>query len=119
MTSRPFSVVLDCADPEALARFWAPVLGYDESGRVGPYVILVATDADRPHLILQRVDEPKPGKNRMHIDLYATDVDAEAQRLEGLGARRGRDHAEDGFRWIVMADPEDNEFCVVWDRPPS
>lgn len=112
---RSFSVVIDCADPDALARFWAPALGYAGRSDVGPYVVLVDTGADRPHLILQRVPEPKTGKNRVHIDLYAADVDAEVDRLIGLGAAKGQELTEDGFRWVQMADPDGNEFCVVLD----
>jgi predicted enzyme related to lactoylglutathione lyase len=67
-----------------------------------------------PKLILQTVDEPKAGKNRMHLDVHAADIEAEAQRLVGLGATRRRDEpfVEVGTSWILMADPEGNEFCV-------
>lgn len=99
-----------------LAEFWVPALGYTKSAWPHePYVVLVAEDADRPHRLLQRVAEPKHGKSRVHIDVYSDDIEAEAKRIEKLGARRLNDGVteENGVRWIVMADPEDNEFCVV------
>jgi predicted enzyme related to lactoylglutathione lyase len=60
------------------------------------------------------VPERKQGKNRMHLDLWVSDIEAEAQRLVGLGARRqsAQPLEELGSRWIVMADPEGNEFCL-------
>jgi predicted enzyme related to lactoylglutathione lyase len=108
-----FGLVLDCADPERLAGFWAEALGYTNLGRADPYVLLVDEAKQRPKLLLQQVAEPKPGKNRMHLDVEADDVDGEVRRLEGLGARRVEDPMEEhGSRWVVMADPEGNEFCV-------
>jgi predicted enzyme related to lactoylglutathione lyase len=66
-----------------------------------------------PLLILQRVREGKAGKNRVHFDLYADDIEAEAARLVELGAKRRSDpFDEHGAKWIVMSDPEGNEFCV-------
>ena len=106
-------LVLDCADPEGLADFWSAALGYTTIGGAGNYVLLVDEAKERPKLLLQRVDEPKPGKNRMHVDIEADDVDGEVARLEGLGARRLEDPTEEhGSRWVVMADPQGNEFCV-------
>jgi predicted enzyme related to lactoylglutathione lyase len=106
-------LVLDCADPEALAPFWSAALGYTTLGGAGSYVLLVDQAKERPKLLLQRVDEPKPGKNRMHLDIESDDVEGEVARLEELGARRLEDPMEEhGSRWVVMADPEGNEFCV-------
>jgi hypothetical protein len=106
------SLVLDCQDPERLAEFWCAALRYENAGRAGRYVALVADD--RPMILLQRVDEPKVGKNRMHLDLHPEAVEPEVERLLGLGATRLSDDVlgEHGHRWIVMADPEGNEFCV-------
>ena len=67
-------------------------------------------------VLLQRVDEPKQGKNRVHIDVYAKDIDAEAKRLEELGATRVSDpYEEHGAEWIILNDPEGNELCVCKD----
>jgi predicted enzyme related to lactoylglutathione lyase len=66
-----------------------------------------------PTLLLQRVPEPKQSKNRMHLDLGVSDGQAEVDRIVGLGATvLSRDHAEVGYRWTVLQDPEENEFCV-------
>jgi len=108
-------LVLDCADPDKLAEFWSAALGYTTLGGAGNYVLLVDSDGSRPKLLLQRVDEPKSGKNRMHFDIDTPAVDAEVARLEALGAHRAVANAieEHGNRWVVMADPEGNEFCVA------
>lgn len=115
-------VTLDCADPRRLAEFWTKALGYVEVGADEPYVTLAPAGArGGPPLVLQRVAEPKVGKLRMHLDLYPDDVDAEIVRLESLGATRlGDDVIEEaGERWVVLADPEGNEFCVCQQHPPA
>jgi uncharacterized glyoxalase superfamily protein PhnB len=112
--NKPIGLVLDCADPSGLATFWAGALGYDNVGSAGSYVMLVDRDRAGPKLLLQQVSEAKSGKNRMHLDIHCDDVDAEVARLEALGATRqlDDDRREFGMRWVVMADPEGNEFCV-------
>jgi catechol 2,3-dioxygenase-like lactoylglutathione lyase family enzyme len=106
---------LDVRDVATMARFWAAVLGYriDEDGQH-----LLPPPGAGPHALtvwLQAVDEPTPGKNRGHPDLVPqdSDADAEVERLLTLGARRvevGQSGTE-GF--VVLADPEGNEFCVL------
>lgn len=103
------AITLDCVDPVALAPFWRAVLGYDEGRSGDVYVILVG---DGPPFLLQRVAEPKVAKNRMHLDVHHDDVDAEVARLVGLGAARLGAYEQDGHRWVILADPEGNEFCV-------
>jgi predicted enzyme related to lactoylglutathione lyase len=113
MTAR-LGLVLDCANPEALAEFWAPALGYANVGSAGSYVMLLPADGSGPQLLLQKVGEPKATKNRMHFDIHVADIEVEAERLEALGARRVQHDSmeEHGTHWVLMADPEDNEFCV-------
>jgi predicted enzyme related to lactoylglutathione lyase len=108
------SLVLDCADPARLAEFWSAAIGYTTIGGAGSYLLLVDKDGHQPKLMLQRVVEPKVGKNRMHFEIETPDVDDEVARLEALGAVRVVEDAieEHGARWQVMADPEGNEFCV-------
>jgi len=107
-------LVLDCADPDKLAEFWSAAIDYTILGGAGNYVLLVDETGQQPKLLLQLVDEPKAGKNRMHFDIETPTVDEEVARLESIGARRIVDDAieEHGNRWVVMADPEGNEFCV-------
>jgi predicted enzyme related to lactoylglutathione lyase len=107
-------LVLDCTNPDALARFWSEALGYTTLGGAGNYVMLVDADGIKPKLLLQAVPEPKAAKNRMHLDIDTPDVEAEVARLEALGARRLEADVrnEHGTNWVIMADPEGNEFCV-------
>lgn len=107
-------LVLDCNDPASLAAFWAGALDYVNVGDAGAYVMLLPNGRPGPKLLLQQVPEPKTTKNRMHLDIDAVDIEAEATRLEGLGARRVNDDQihEHGTNWILMTGPEGNEFCV-------
>jgi predicted enzyme related to lactoylglutathione lyase len=107
-------LVLDCEDPGRLAEFWAPALDYVNLGSAGAYVALFPNGRPGPKLLLQRVDEPKAVKNRMHLDIEVSDIETEAGRLVGLGAMRVSEGpcSEHGSTWILMADPEGNEFCV-------
>jgi predicted enzyme related to lactoylglutathione lyase len=105
-------LTLDCADAARQAAFWCAAVGYEVSGGLGQYTALSRPDGAVPKLLLQQVAEPKTAKNRLHLDLHVADVDTEAARLEGLGATRVEEVAEFGLRWIMMHDPEGNEFCV-------
>ena len=107
-------LVLDCADLDRMTAFWTAALGYEHTGSAAQYAVLRDRDGRRPRLLLQRVDEPKSGKNRMHIDLSALDIEVEAARLETLGATRvpSGHLSELGTEWIQMLDPEGNEVCV-------
>ena len=114
-------LVLDCDDPELLSRFWSAALGYTIAGRAGSYVVLTDPTRRGPKLLLQRVPEAKTTKNRMHLDIDTRHVDSEVDRLCQLGAgRRDADaHCEHGTRWVVLADPEGNEFCVCDGGRPA
>ena len=107
---------IDCADPLALAGFWAGVVGASSvQGSGEPYCTLAGAPRELPELVFQRVPEPKRGKNRVHLDLYVDDPAAEVARVEGLGATRVGEPVPGGAAcawWQVMADPEGNEFCV-------
>ena len=107
-------LVLDCEDPARLAEFWAPALGYANLGAAGSYVALFPSGAPGPKLLLQRVSEPKTVKNRMHFDIEVADIAAEADRLVALGATLVSEAPcrEHGSTWLLMRDPEGNEFCV-------
>jgi catechol 2,3-dioxygenase-like lactoylglutathione lyase family enzyme len=107
--------VLDCADPDELAVFWTEALGYRGHESGDPYVVLVPARPEDPEILLQRVPEPKVGKNRMHFDMRVDHLESEVERLTALGATQlsSEPIVEEGYRWLVMADPEGNEFCVV------
>jgi predicted enzyme related to lactoylglutathione lyase len=114
MDANSISLVLDCRDPQVLAQFWAPALGYRDVGSVENYTLLVPDDGAGPRLLLQRVPEAKSAKNRMHLDIHTGDIEVEAARLEQLGAQRveAEQQSEHGHAWVLMTDPEGNEFCV-------
>ena len=105
-------IVIDCRDPGSLAQFWGPALGYTELGFFEPHFVLLPPMREHPPVILQRVPEPKTAKARIHFDLRVPDIEAEATRLEALGARRIDVGQGEDPGWITMADPEGNEFCV-------
>jgi hypothetical protein len=119
-------VVVDSQHPASLARFWAAALEeyevapYDEAElerlrAVGiddpeddPTVLVWAGPDVSPRLFFQHVAEARIVKNRLHLDLLATDADVETARLVALGARVLARHPA----WITLADPEGNEFCI-------
>jgi predicted enzyme related to lactoylglutathione lyase len=107
-------IVLDARDADRLAAFWAEALGYVAFGRHEQYRSLVDPAGSGPKLIIQEVPELKSGKNRVHLDVHAADVEGEVSRLIGLGATRldRAAIAEAGTSWVRMRDPEGNEFCV-------
>jgi hypothetical protein len=111
-------VNIDCADPLALAAFWAAVIGgASVRGSGEPYCDLVYESPrdGLPVLAFQRVPEGRLVKNRLHLDLYVDDPNGEVARLEALGAIRLGEPVKGGPAcawWQVMADPEGNEFCV-------
>jgi len=129
MTSKFTELAIDCADPHHLARFWCSVLGYDvqteEDGLVtiGPLQVHEGTDRPGPvppTLTFARVPEGKTLKNRLHLDVNPTDSDQgeEVRRLLDLGARHADVGQTGDESWVVLADPEGNEFCVLADRRP-
>ena len=125
MTSKFTELAIDCADPNGLARFWCAVLGYevqdsdDETVTIGPPGGEHRSGPVPPVLTFARVPEGKTVKNRVHIDVNPTDreQDDEVRRLLDLGARHA-DVGQGDHSWVVLADPEGNEFCVLATRRP-
>ncbi|MFD0527440.1 VOC family protein [Kitasatospora arboriphila] len=108
-------VVVDSADPVALGRWWVSALGWTVVNDA-PDEFEIRPSADRlPGLIFVPVPERKQLKNRLHLDFRPDDQAAEVERLLDLGARRA-DVGQDGAPWVVLADPEGNEFCVLAQR---
>jgi catechol 2,3-dioxygenase-like lactoylglutathione lyase family enzyme len=114
------AVTVDCADPARLAEFWRELLGYRAVGSVAQYAS-IGPDGDGvsgPKIIFQAVEEPKAGKNRLHLDLDldpGVDLGPAVERALALGARVVVEEPveEFGLHWQVLADPEGNEFCIV------
>jgi len=113
-------IQIDSTDPERLAAFWTVVLGVGIEGRLGSppqFVNLHKQYPDAPFVSFQRVPEPKVVKNRVHMDIVVDDVEIATSRIVQLGGRRRRpdaDFDEYGFCWRTMADPEGNEFCLIY-----
>jgi hypothetical protein len=116
MASRWYTVVVDAADPGRLARFWAAVLDYEIVFEEPDEVVIARDRQTFPGMVFVPVPEAKSVKNRLHIDLNPDDQAAEVARLEGLGAKRADVGQSDEVTWVVMADPEGNEFCVLTAR---
>lgn len=118
MALRLQSLCIDSADPAKLASFWAAVLGWRPTEE-GPDEVVLEPPAGSaevgvsPDLLFLRVRDDKVVKNRLHLDLRPRDQIAEVTRLEGLGARTVDIGQERDSTWVVMADPEGNEFCVL------
>ena len=113
MGSRWDSVVIDATDPARLGRWWAEVLGYRIQREAPNELVIAPGSADRPAIVFTAVTEPKSGKNRLHLDLRPEDRDAEVERLVDMGARHVDIGQAADVGWIVLADPEGNEFCVL------
>ena len=124
MATRLVHLVIDAADPPGLARFWSAALGWEVGAEEPGEVVVWPRGYDYPDpgalpLVFVPVPEPKAGKNRVHIDLASTSVAhqaAQVDRLLGLGATRA-DIGQGEVPWVVLADPEGNEFCVLDPRP--
>ncbi|MGA2284443.1 MAG: VOC family protein [Candidatus Dormibacteria bacterium] len=115
MTLRWQCIVVDCRDARRVAEFWSqvfqlPLQGSDD----GDWWIELGGDS--PDILFLEVPEKKTVKNRLHLDLRPDQQDAEVRRLELLGARRV-DIGQGDVTWVVMADPEGNEFCVLRPLP--
>ncbi|MGV0676920.1 VOC family protein [Mycolicibacterium fortuitum] len=113
MTLSVEMITFDCTDPDALAHWWAQALGGEVNVFApGEFVVLIRPDG--PRLGFQKVPDPTPGKNRVHLDFTAADAEAEVTRLVGLGATEtGRHSFGPEFNWVVLADPEGNAFCIA------
>lgn len=106
-------ITVDCVDPDGLAAWWVEAIG-GQVDPVAPGDFVMITRPGGPALGFQRVPDPTPGKNKVHLDFQVPDRDAEVARLVGLGAREtGRHSFGPDLDWVVLADPEGNAFCVA------
>jgi hypothetical protein len=118
MGSRVGDIIIDCIDPDMLAGFWCEVLNYRVFARDQTGVAIRGATIS-PDILLIRVSEPKATKNRLHFDVCPTDRDQEEEltRLLALGARRSSIIGSGS--WVVLEDPEGNEFCLMSKRIPA
>ena len=122
MACRWTELVIDANDPVGLAGFWSRVLDYPIIEQDEHYAEIKAPDG--PSIVFVEVPEPKTVKDRIHIDVNATDRDQmdEVARIKELGAtdvdvgQHEREPGQHDVTWVVLADPEGNEFCVLRSR---
>jgi predicted enzyme related to lactoylglutathione lyase len=124
MTIRVQCLCIDAHDPDRQASFWAEVLGWRRTHDSPDEVVLEPPsgspeDGVAPDLLFLRVPEAKTVKNRLHLDLRPDDQAQEVARIEALGARRVSVGQGDDATWVVLADPEGNEFCVLRPLTPA
>jgi hypothetical protein len=117
MSSTIRNITFDCADPLALAKFWGQVTGLPVIEEPQPGYPDAAVGDGQPRLYFVKVPEGKTGKNRVHLDVMPDDQtqDEEIARLIRLGAAVVSDRRPD-VGWVIMGDPEGNEFCVEMSR---
>jgi predicted enzyme related to lactoylglutathione lyase len=118
MTLRWQNISVDSTDPVRAATFWEQALGWRRTHEDADEVVLEPPagspeDGVSPDILFLRVPEEKSVKNRLHLDLRPDDQAAEVARLEGLGARRTSIGQTDEVSWVVLADPDGNELCVL------
>jgi predicted enzyme related to lactoylglutathione lyase len=122
--SRLCYITIDINDFDRAVDFWSQALGaelepFATTGNSDiVYRRLRLPDSDI-RILLQLVSEKKTAKTRVHVDIETDDVEAEADRLEKLGAKRHQLMDERGFRFWVMLDPFGNEFCVLQPEYPD
>jgi len=123
------SITFDCADALTVGTFWSAALerpldpqASSDFAAIGFAGRRDTVGWDLPEVegattwMFVKVPEGKTAKNRIHLDVTATDLEPEIERLVGLGATRVKDSEECGYTWTVMADPEGNEFCIASTR---
>jgi len=113
------NLTVDCRDPKALAEFWTTALGWQVVDESEDGVMIAPFAKHHPGVFpvyFQENPDPKVVKNRWHFDLAPVDQAAEVARLQSLGARHA-DIGQGDVAWVVMADVEGNEFCVLRSLP--
>jgi predicted enzyme related to lactoylglutathione lyase len=116
-------ITVDAYNPKALAEFWAEALGWtvgEDGDDIGWWIERELNDPNKtgfPDILFLKVPDSKVVKNRLHLDLRPDDQAAEVARLESLGANIDIGQSTDpDTTWVVMADPEGNEFCILSAR---
>jgi len=124
MSLRIQAIAVDSTDPSIPAAFWEKALGWRRTHEEDDEIVLEPPagsmeDSVVPDLLFLKVPQQKELKNRLHLDLRPEDQDAEVARLEELGARQVSVGQGAAATWVVMADPDGNEFCVLRALPPG
>lgn len=106
------TIVINTSSPIALAEFWAAFLETEISFSDSGFTWLKSAEG-QPRLAIQEVTDPTEGRRRLHLDFAADDAAAEVQRAISLGATTVEEHSIGDFSWMVLADPDGNEFCIA------
>jgi predicted enzyme related to lactoylglutathione lyase len=117
-------LTIDSEDPDKLADFWCEALGYDvtyrsDEGETEREVAVESPDRKGWRILFVEVHDERKVKNRLHLDLRPDDQEAEVSRMEELGAQRVDIGQSPEVTWVVMADPEGNEFCILRTLRPG
>lgn len=112
MTVSAAMITCDTTDALALATWWAEQTGGTITEENDGWFVMVAVPGG-PMLAFQKVDQPTPGKNRLHLDVVTDDLEAEVDRLRAAGAGLVAERGDESFRWVTLTDPAGNEFCVA------
>ncbi len=112
MAIRLGSTVINCADMELMTAFWSQAL-YLVPSSAAPGDDFRKLSGQGFSISLQLAETPVTARDQMHLDLYSTDQAGDVERLAGLGAKVVRSHHEPDDDYVVMTDPEGNEFCVA------
>jgi predicted enzyme related to lactoylglutathione lyase len=115
MPSRLAAIVIDAVDPQLIAGFWCEVLGWQVVEEEAGVITIAAADGSWPAIDVAPVPETKTIKDRLHLDLRADGIStaAELDRLYRLGATKADVGQPADASWVVLADPEGNEFCLL------
>lgn len=113
--ARIATIMVNAADPERLAGFWSSLLGTPVSSRSGDFLWLAPAAPGAPRLAFQKVPDATEGRRRLHLDIHGPDASAIRAHAESLGAAFVERHNIADFHWVVMHDPEGNEFCIAAD----
>lgn len=106
-------ITFDTTDAVRLGGWWAEAVGGTVVAENDGWFVIVALGEGRPVLGFQKIDDPTPGKNRLHLDLTADDRAAAVKRLLAAGATLVGERSMPEFSWVTLADPDGNEFCVA------
>ena len=113
MVNRWVGVTVDCVDVERVAAFWSELLDRPKGPSMPGWIYLGDLGDPQPRLVFQPVAEPKQGKVRLHLDVAVDDIERGIAQVVALGGRAtGERHEYDEGVVVVMADPEDHEFCL-------
>lgn len=106
------TVVINTATPAPIVKFWSDLLQTEVLSSGAGFTWLKAQPGS-PRIAVQQVPDPSAGPRRVHMDFVAADVDAEVARAVQLGATKLQEHTVEDFRWVVLGDPDGNEFCIA------